>query len=205
MPTARPSRFIPPLLASMMLAGVAHAGDGQASDQLRAGVTIGYPASVGLIFQLTDTIALRPELSFSGSSADASLTTPVQSSTKDEGSTIGVGLSALFYAARWDSLRAYISPRWSFSRASSTITTSIPVIVRLPPQNSVSSTNTSTTNSVAGSLGAEYSLGRRFAVFGETGFGYTRQTTSIAASQFHNENHLRSWGTRTGVGLILRF
>jgi len=51
-------------------------------------------------------------------------------------------------------------------------------------------------------------LGQRFAVFGELGFGYTRQTgsaTTTVVTEVRTTNHGNTVATRTGVGVILYF
>jgi hypothetical protein len=53
-------------------------------------------------------------------------------------------------------------------------------------------------------FGAEYSLGRRFSVFGEAGVGYSWQkTTNGSITIFSSRSH--SVSTRTGAGVILYF
>ena len=63
--------------------------------------------------------------------------------------------------------------------------------------------------SFAGMFGAQYSLGRRFAAFGEVGLSYARQnglaTTTVGPLTSTITNHGNAIGTRTGVGVILYF
>jgi hypothetical protein len=147
------------------------------------------PGAIGLIWQATDGLAIRPDLTFSqsGSDSGASLTA---SST-----SVGVGVSALFYVRKWDDLRAYLSPRFGYQRSSVTFAGSSPLS---PSTNAYSG---------AGSVGVEYLLHRRFAVFAETGLGYTHSdvtgATSSPALSVDSSSH--TWGTRAGVGAILYF
>jgi uncharacterized protein YigE (DUF2233 family) len=58
-------------------------------------------------------------------------------------------------------------------------------------------------------FGAQYSLSRRFAAFGEVGVSYARQsgtsTTTIGALTNRITSKGNAFGTRTGVGVILYF
>jgi hypothetical protein len=58
-------------------------------------------------------------------------------------------------------------------------------------------------------FGAHYLLGRRFAAFGEVGFGYSRQTGSVTgtvgSTEVRTTSRANSVGTRTGVGVVLYF
>jgi hypothetical protein len=160
-----------------------------AQDTGRIGLTMAVPGAIGLIWQATDGLAIRPDLTFSqsGSDSGASLTA---SST-----SVGVGVSALFYVRKWDDLRAYLSPRFGYQRSSVTFAGSSPLS---PSTNAYSG---------AGSVGVEYLLHRRFAVFAETGLGYTHSdvtgATSSPALSVDSSSH--TWGTRAGVGAILYF
>ena len=164
-------------LSIMTLVG-ARAARAQEPDQV--GLTIGYPASVGVIWHVSDRFALRPEVSLSQSSGDAT-TGSVGSvfQVSSDSWQIGVGLSALFYVRQWDALRAYVSPRFSYARTQATSTTTSPVYA-------TSLTDlTSSTYLVAGSFGGQYSLSRRFGLFGEVGLGYTKaNSTSSGGTSF---------------------
>jgi len=78
----------------------------RAQERGDVGITMGYPAAVGVLFHVSDSLAIRPEVSFSTTTADITLTT--SSST-----LYGVGVSALIYVKRWDALGAYVVPRYS--------------------------------------------------------------------------------------------
>jgi hypothetical protein len=151
------------------------------------GLTMAFPAAVGVIWQTTDHLAIRPDFTFSHQEAGSA---PVASSN-----TTGVGVSALFYVRKWDNLRAYLSPRFGYQHVS----------YDLP--GATSGSTMSDQYSFAGSFGAEYQLHRRFAVFAETGLIYTHSSldfgsTIAGVSPGSTSN---SWGTRAGVGAILYF
>lgn len=188
-----------------------------AQDAGQIGVTLGYPASVGVIWHVTDNLAVRPEISFSTGSSENPVTTsglslPGLSDDPGESSSTAVatGVSGLFYFGKWDRLRAYVSPRYTYARLTA-------------ESGSGSTFNFDTRNSIhaiTGSFGAHYQLHRRFAVFGETGFGYSRSHT-ISTSRLllpvitgpnipapvsqSAETNSHSWNTRTGAGVIFYF
>ena len=149
-----------------------------AQEKGQIGLTMAVPGAVGLIWQATDGLAIRPDFTFSqsGSDSSASLTT---SST-----SIGVGVSALFYVRKWESLRAYLSPRFGYQRTSVTYAGSSPLS---PSSNAYTG---------SGSIGAEYLLHHRFAVFAETGLAYSHSeiTGSSSLPAFDSSSH--TWGTR---------
>jgi hypothetical protein len=187
-----------------------------AQEPARVGLTMGYPASVGVIWHASDAVALRPELSFTHAWTDSTNALPVLTSTSTSESTgIGVGVSGLLYARKWDALRAYVSPRLAYSRSTGSTTSGdlvggVPVIPVTPGTPALPSLPTvSTTISsylIAGSFGAEYSLARRFALFGEVGYGYSRTSSSSATGGVATlKLTTNATGTRTGVGVILYF
>jgi hypothetical protein len=143
--------------------------------------------------------------------------TPV---TDSDTTALGVAISGLFYVARKDSLRPYVSPRFTYSRTSVSGTTDNGTIIGPTTTDSVVS-------SYAGSLsfGAQYSLGRRFGVFGELGGSYARintastSTFTIATSTFINgaivqatsaqvvrgSSAQNQYSTRAALGVIVFF
>jgi hypothetical protein len=184
-----------------------------AQDAGQIGVTLGYPAAVGVIWHVTDNVAVRPEISFSTGSTESPTLSPALSLVStDLGETsstaVTTGVSGLFYFRTWDKLRAYVSPRYTYSHLTSESGSTI----------SIDGRNSAYT--VTGSFGAHYQLHRRFAAFGETGFGYTHSHTTstsrlllpvitgpnIPAPVSQSvETNSHSWATRTGAGVIFYF
>jgi hypothetical protein len=161
-----------------------------AQEKGQTGLTMGYPASVGLVWQPSGSFALRPEFSFSTNSIDS------DSSELRSATSLGVGLSGLLYVGRWESLSAYVSPRFVYNRLSNDGPTSL-----FPVTN---------TYSLTGSFGTQYAMNRRFGVFGEVGLGYSHadQQLQISGSPSTNPNPTtttHSWGTRTGIGVLVYF
>jgi hypothetical protein len=101
------------------------AGAAFAQEPERVGLTMGYPASVGVIWPVTDRFALRPELSLSHTSADLTIAAPFGAQSSTDGSHVAFGLSALVYIQRWDALRAYVSPRFEYSRTKTQTTSTL--------------------------------------------------------------------------------
>jgi len=186
-----------------------------AQDAGQIGVTLGYPSAVGVIWHVTDNVAVRPEISFStGSTESPALSSPSLSNLSADlgetsSTTVTAGVSGLFYFGQWDKLRAYVSPRYTYSRLTA---------------DSGSTFSTDTRNSaysVTGSFGAQYQFHRRFAAFGETGFGYTHTRSSFTSVLLLQvipvapnipapvtqsaETNSHSWSTRTGAGVIFYF
>ena len=101
-----------------------------------------------------------------------------------------VGMSALFYLQRWDALRTFVGPRVSYSHS-----------------KFGGGPATSTTWSGQGLFGTEYTLARRFGVFGEVGLSYAR-TTGTRVTVTNQAIPLApntQWSTTSGVGLLFRF
>jgi hypothetical protein len=150
------------------------------------GVTLAYPAAIGVIWHATDQLAIRPDFSFVDTSSDA----------LGSGTTVNFGVSGLWYFQRWDNLRAYITPRFGYSRFSTSVSTT--VLTSAPTTNAYSG---------AGSFGLQYRLHERFSVFGETGLQYSHMSTTSTdvATGTSDSFSARTWSTRAGVGMIFYF
>lgn len=192
-------------LVLMMAALTITAGTASAQDEPRVGVAMGYPASIGIVCRVTDRFAVRPEISATSTSSDLTATSAVTiGGTTTTSSTLNTndnwqllaGVSALFYVSKHDGLRTYVSPRWAYTRVSSS-------------SGSPGSTSTSIGNVqfVSGSFGAQYALGTRFSVFGEVGVGYsyTTNTPTSPLSTLATSSATHTVGTRSGAGVILYF
>lgn len=164
-----------------------------AQDKGQAGVTMGHPGSIGVLWHVTERVALRPDFQFSYISSEAE-SPGVGLTSSSHGWNIVPGISALFYLKRFDDLRTYVSPRVTFARSTSSFDSAFS-----------GNTATSTNKTYAGTLsfGAQYSLGQRFAVYAEAGFGASRTTGSSGQSSARTSGH--QWTTRTGIGAVLYF
>jgi len=179
------------------------AASGRAQEKGQAGISMGYPASIGFVWHLSDTFALRPDFAVSGSSTENS-----PSGSKSDNRAFAVGIGAIFYTGKWENLRAYVSPRFSYSRTTGSSSSS----TTLSTGQSVSTAGSNAANgySANGLVGGQYSLSGRFSVFAEVGFGFTRNKTTAtntisAFGTSSNRATSNSWGTRAGVGAIIYF
>jgi hypothetical protein len=169
-----------------------------AQERPRTGIVMGYPASFGLLWHANDRVAIRPEVAFTRTSTGGENSQAILgSSTLMETSTsfwsTSAGVSGLFYMTPADALQTYVSPRFLYGRTnshSSTAGTAGDVTV------------TGSTYFASGSFGAEYLLGRRFAVFGEIGVGLTRTNLTSDVGSIHEDSHSTSIATRSGVGVV---
>jgi hypothetical protein len=188
-----------------------YASTARAQDEPRVGLVMGYPPAFGALWRLSDRVAVRPEITFTETATSTisnvlifqgiPQTTITTASTGDNWA-VGVGASALIYVSRWESLRTYVSPRYAYSHTSSsnTSTSSSPLV------SSPTTEFTSISHSISGSFGAEYSLARRFSVFGEVGVVFAHNesanptfTTSNSSSSGH------SVAVRSAAGVMLFF
>ena len=165
-----------------------------AQDTRKVGITMAYPAAVGVLWHVSPKVAIRPELSFAGTSTD---TTSSSIASDSSGWAIGTGVSALFYLKTYEHLRTYVTPRFTYSHTSTTSTLSS----LLPGVTTSKSEQTNDSTGIAGLFGAQYMLGDRFSLFGEVGFGYAHgsTTSSTATSTKITSN---GWGTRAGIGVV---
>lgn len=155
----------------------------------KVGVTMGYPAAIGLLWPVTDKVAVRPEFNFAAGSGESSGTFEVES----DNWAIGTGVSVLFYLKKYDRLQTYFTPRFSYTHTSSSSDFDGPVT---NPETSSSSNS----YGFAGLFGAEQSIGDKFAVFGEVGLGFSRSTAKSSVTTSTPTS--RTWGTRAGVGIV---
>src|SRR2546430_13392771 len=138
----------------------------------------------------------------------------------DESTGVGAGISAVFYMGRWDALLTYVSPRFAYSRASTSASTSGSTLIGQSTSNSTFSSYLT-----SGAFGAQYALGRRFGLFGEVGVSYSRTSTALSstfttglttfvngvvtqstrAQTISSSSHSSTIATRSGAGVIIFF
>jgi opacity protein-like surface antigen len=165
-----------------------------AQDLRTVGVTMGYPASIGVLWHVTPRVAVRPEFSFTTTSNE--FTSALATVTTSDASAVGVGVSGLFYLSDVNKLRTYVSPRFTYARTtSSTQADGV----------SFGSEGSGKSYSAGAAFGAQYALGDRFSVFGEVGVGYAHQRGSSDTPTFQNSTVSDTWSSRTGVGVVLYF
>src|SRR5262245_53312204 len=172
----------------LLLAGTARTAAAQ--DRGRVALVIGLPAALGVVVDVTPRLAIRPELTFSTNTFD----NPIEGGFGSEQWSVGIGAAGLIYFTSRDGLRTYVSPRFLYTHSGATVGTLV---------NSVGTTSSGWSYTTSGSYGAEYTLGRRFGVFGEIGLQYSRiRILFVPGGTATLRSH--GWNTRTAVGVLLR-
>jgi len=174
-------------LSSLVTIGVMMSGTAHAQEPGKVGITVQYPTSIGILWHASDKIALRPDITYSGSSVGSS------SGSGSSSWNVGAELAVLFYLKQYDHLRTYFAPRVDYGYSHSH--------VDIGSATSASgSVDTSRWGAGAtGLFGAHYSPVTRFGVFAELGFGYSHSTIPTVATLSGSGN---SWGTRAAVGAV---
>jgi hypothetical protein len=171
-----------------------------AQDTPRVGLSVGYPASVGVSWNLSPRIAIRPDVSFDALSVDSAVNSPFgEVAVSGRTWQLDVGLSTLFLLSRIADTSVYVSPRYAYVRGDRT-TTSDPGYS--PDDGSAIGHN------VSGALGMRYDLSAQIAVFGEAGTAFERQTVRShlpAGSDLVSRAEYTRTRLRSGVGLIFYF
>lgn len=165
------------MVFSLLLLGYAGTASAQQAEK-KLGVTIGYPSAVGLLWPVTDRIAVRPALSFTWMSTDTLPTLSGLEPGSSSSTLVTLHADVLFYLSQEDDLRTYITPGLSYSRS----TGSDDLVVHA-------------------SYGAQYDLGTRFGVFGEVGLAFLSDSHSFDSFKISSKR----FGMRSGVGVILYF
>ena len=165
-------------------------GTASAQDDQRVGLTMGYPGAVGVLWQINDRIAIRPEIDFSRVTVKSETTSTLFPNDQDETTSriIRPAVSALIYLSRRDQLRTYVTPRFAYASSDTS-----------------QSEQSSSAYTVSGSFGAQQQVGGQFAVFGELGLEYTRRTSTLSATTLSLTTRSRSIASRAGVGVVLYF
>jgi hypothetical protein len=148
------------------------------------GLTVSAPSAIGLIWHLSPKVAIRPEVAFGFGRSNG------QGNTLDISShSATLAGSVLFYMGRWENLQTYVSPRVSYSWSGSSIESGVD--------------STSDGWGVSGSFGAQYALGKRFAVFAEAGLGYSSSSSESSLTTIDRTSW--TFGTRTQIGATFYF
>jgi hypothetical protein len=175
-----------------------------AAQDEKVGLTMGYPTAVGILWQVSESVAVRPEFSWTRLSVD-NQGTFAQSTTDSSG--VGFAISALVRLRQWGAVRSYVAPR--FEVAHTTFETVLESPSFFPPGfvSRVLET-TATSYEGGGSIGVQASPAPHFGVFGEVGLMFGRTTTTEDASALQSERNTtrgNSVGIRSAVGVILFF
>jgi hypothetical protein len=163
-----------------------------AQERGQVGAVMGYPAAVGFIWHVSDRFAIRPEVSFSHSSTESETSILGITSSSDTW-TLGGGGSALWYLGSTDRVRTYFSPRVVFGHSSNESSSSIVGPI------------TGNTISASGSFGAQYTPVRKFAIYGEVGYGFSRLHSKLRTPISTSATTGWAWATRSAAGVIFYF
>ena len=154
-----------------------------AQDERSVGLSMGYPASVAILWHAAERIGVRPELTFSTVSSETG-------ERESSGNSVSFGASVLFYTLQRDALSAYVAPAYTYAHATTDSTTGLET--------------TSRTHHVSGSFGVQYRLGERVRVFGETGVSFS-SAENEAEDIFNSKVSSDRFGNRSAVGLVFYF
>jgi hypothetical protein len=177
--------------AGIML-GSATAG---AQERGQFGLVMGYPTAVGAAWHTTDRVAIKAEATFSVTSSELD-SGPFLPERDLSSSAFGIGIAGLFYAGRTDNVSLYFSPRFGYGTATSEIEDGGTFDQGMR--------NETSTYSLGGSFGVQYSPNRRVSVFGELGLNYaTQELESSTLASTVSESSL--FGVRSAVGIVLYF
>lgn len=179
-----------------------------------AGVVLGYPAAVGVLWHVSDRLAIRPDVTLNRSETKTTLTSSTlglgatglstittETTTTQTDWTTATGLSALVTMADLDDLRLYLVPRVAYVRSKTSSEAS--AASGLSGLGPFTATNDGLI--VSGGFGAHYMLGTRAAVFGEGAVQCTRQTFDSGIASSGTSSKLTAVGLRSAVGLVIYF
>ena len=177
----------------------------RAQDAGNLGLTIAYPARIGLQWHVSDRVAVRPAVGFTRDwsenrfSDDADPSSTLESDTTSVDFEIGVPIGV----AKWDNLRAYITPRYSYSRSASSAEAAFgfgPVDQVVLETSVVRST--AQTHGFGAALGLQHALHERFSIFAEAGLRYDHTTYDYERLSTGTRNAL---GSSAVVGAVFYF
>lgn len=168
--------------ASALVLTVIGASPASAQSASKAGLTMSSGSAIGVYIPLGDQVTIRPQIAFQRTTAEL----PVGGSTT--ATTWSPGVSLLLTLKTWDSTRLYVSPQYVYSRGNA---------------ESNGSESKGTAHSVTGIIGAQHTLGSRFAVFGEVGMGWSKAESKSSTGTAGATS--RVWTTRSTIGGILFF
>lgn len=150
-----------------------------AQDAGNLGLTIAYPGRIGLLWHVSDRVAIRPAVSFTSAWGEDSISESQDfTATANDAKSVDFDISVLIGVAKWDDLRAYVVPRYAYNRTSS----SFEVTATFVPGGSFESEglvfeNETTSHGFGAAVGLQHALHERFSVFAEAGLRYDHATT----------------------------
>lgn len=191
------------LLGVVMLVLAARSAAAQEAGDV--GVTMGYPGAVGIVWHVTDGIAIRPDVALTRSTSESTTSATgvfagagLSSTSTSDGWGTTVGVSVLLNVRTIERLRLYLAPRVAYLHSTADNETGL--------SGALTGFTAKATGVLAsGSFGAQYNLHDRFAVFGELGLQYTTQTTTSDFPGSSTEADGTTFGLRSAVGVTFYF
>lgn len=185
-------------IVAVLAAGAARPAAAQQAGDV--GVAAGYPGALGVVWHITDGIALRPDLSVTRTTSETTSTGlggTLTTVNKAEGWNTTVGLSVLVTVKTLERLKVYVAPRLAWSYASSDNESGAGTAIAF----------TTTTKGViaSGSFGAQYLLHDRFAIFGELGLQYSGLDNTSDFPGSRSSGDSTTLGLRSAVGATFYF
>jgi hypothetical protein len=226
--TSRMRSSTPWLVAILLVAAVAAPASAQ---EKKVGLVVGYPATVGVLWQATPRIAIRGEGALSWTSFEDDYdevvpTSPprtgldvvssyIGSQTTSTSTSGSIGASVLVTLSRADKFRTYLAPRvaLNLSRSSTTIAFDLSFIPSSQRAlfggfENESFSETTRTVTAGASFGASASAHERLSFFGEVGFAYlfpNADTEIFPSGLTFATPTVRSVALRSGVGVTIFF
>jgi hypothetical protein len=193
------------VMLTIAVLSVASAALGQQARNV--GIVMGFPAAAGVLWNVSDGFALRPDVAVTHQSTETTSSvilglgsvTQTVTSTSDGWAT-SAGISALFFFGAPDALRFYLTPRVAYVWTRSETESEPASLTQLGAYESKTDGFL-----VAGSFGAQYAPHDRFRLFGELGLTYTRQDGFSGYSISRSDTVTTSAGLRSGVGVVVLF
>jgi len=188
----------------VVLATAMAAAPAAAQERGDVGVTMGYPAAIGVVWHVTDGLALRPDVSLTWTSSESTNTltvfpgvAPITSTSSVESQSTSVGMSALVTLHRADRFRLYVVPRAAWVRST----------VELDGGLAGEATVDTTTDGwlASGGVGAQVAVHDRVAIFGEASVQYSWQRATSSLTTSRSEDTTRAAGLRSAVGVAIYF
>ena len=151
--------------ALMLVSGLAGAQEAG-----KTGLTMAYPGSIGVIWHASDAVAIRPGFTFNHTSGENA------AGNDNHSWGLGLDLGVVFYLRKYDNVRTFVSPLFSYTRTSISATP-ISTSGSLPQ---ITSHNDATAG--AGTFGAQFFATPHFSVYGEAGIGFSHHDTTSSHS-----------------------
>jgi len=175
---------------SLVILGALGCLPATADEPGKVGITMAYPTSFGILWHATGKFAIRPTVAISRSTMNGS-------TSNGDGWSLGTTIAGVFYVKKYDNVRTYFSPRYSYNRTQ--LTTHVTASTQGATIPDVKTTGNG--NGAAATFGAEYTPASRFSVFAEVGVAFSRLTTS-SSGFISSKISGNTWGTTAGVGVI---